>query len=191
MPLGFLDRSTETETSAPAGLPLTVTLTVAQHVAQMQAILTRIQQEGQVYMQLRHEGLAQKYQEKQAIGQKYQEKQAVAGMNMDEGAEFPTLADTTKQFAPPGPTVSMYDVLLDSMDPSTPRFEVLRRASFLLRVLMENKMNSNMKLKWNSANSKSFAISPWRPLAFTTVWPTQLVNASREIRRLSRTCCKL
>jgi hypothetical protein len=56
MPLGFLDRSTETETSAPAGLPaLTVTLTVAQHVAQMQAILTRIRQEGQVYMQLRHE----------------------------------------------------------------------------------------------------------------------------------------
>lgn len=81
-------------------------LTVAQHVAQMKAIITRLQQEGQVYMQLRHERLAQKFLEKQAA----------AGMQMEQGTdELPTLADTTKQFAPPGPTVSMYDALLDSM----------------------------------------------------------------------------
>jgi hypothetical protein len=71
----------------------------------MQAIITRLQQEGQVYMQLRHERLAQKLQEKQAV----------AGMKMEEGTELPTLPDSTKHFAPPGPTVSMYDALLDSM----------------------------------------------------------------------------
>ena len=100
----YYKKTKNNEDSAP-------TLTVAQHVAQMQAILTRLQQEGQVYMQLRHERLAQKFQERQAV--------AAAAMNMEEGAEVPTLADTTKQFAPPGPTVGMYDVLLDSMAVTT------------------------------------------------------------------------
>jgi hypothetical protein len=90
-------------------------LTVAQHVAQMQAILTRLEQEGQVYMQLRHERLAQKFQEKQ-MEQVLPTKMPMP-MEEEEGeaTQLPTLADTTKQFAPPGPTVKMYDVLLDSM----------------------------------------------------------------------------
>jgi hypothetical protein len=100
-------KKTKNESSSDADL----TSSVAQHVAQMQTIVARLQQEGQVYMQLRHERLAQKFQEKQALA---------GGMNNnmeEEGTDelFITLADTTQAFAPPGATVTMYDVLLDSM----------------------------------------------------------------------------
>jgi hypothetical protein len=79
----------------------------------MQAILTRLEKEGQVCMQLRHERLAQKFQEKQ-MEQGLPTKMPMP-MEEEEGTQFPTLADATKHFAPPGPTVSMCDALLDSM----------------------------------------------------------------------------